>query len=150
MSTTFLFRAKQVVIIDGEAYNTARFNDWKKENPDAYVRIEKMKPGVSDNLRGYYYGAVIPTVKAVIPEWRDMKPDLVHEALKKVFDGVRFWNPVTKRTEIVGKTVMSSESNSKKAMDFIEKIRQWLSENYYVDLPDPHEYNKYLDSAQLK
>lgn len=132
----------------GSDYNQARFVEFCKDNDGKQIRLETVKKTVSDEMRGYYYGAVIPTVKATVPEWSSLKPDDVHEILKKVFNSFRFFNPITKKTEVVGRTAMSQESNTARAMEFIEKITEWMATEYFVEMPTPQEYKKLRDSAQ--
>lgn len=128
-----------------------RQNLSKLEGKKVVVEVEATRGGVSDALRGYYYAAVLPTVKATVPEWHNVKDDDLHEILKKIFNGFNFFNPFTKRTERVGRSAMNwNESNSARAMAYIDKIGQWLLEEYLVELPNPQEYRKWADQARLK
>lgn len=147
---TFTESRNVEVVVYMSAYNAASFNDFKKEFPDSVLELEPKKKPVSQDLRGYYYGVVIPTVQAIIPEWSRLSDDEVHEILKRQFNGFNFFNPITKRTDRVGKSVMGLDSNSPRAMDYIDKIRMWLATEYYTELPNPMDYLKFLDQAKLK
>lgn len=145
-----VFKAKlsEGKIVFGSDYNDVRFRVWAKNHEGKWVRIELVKNPVSEQLRGYYFAAVIPTVKAAVPQWKHLKADDVHEILKKMFNSFDFFNPITKRTERVGRTAMSSDSNTSRGMDFIEKIREWLATEYLVELPNPEEYKILRDGGR--
>ena len=128
----------------------AMFLDFLAQNDGKKLRIELEKNPVSDEMRGYYFACVIPTCKSVIPEWKSMSNDDVHEMLKKAFNSFDCFNPVTKRIERFGRSAMSDNSNTHRAMEFIEKIRLWLAEDYMKELPQPEEYKLLRDSAPLK
>jgi len=150
---SFLFRAKNIRIQDIDArhaYNGHRFHQFTKDNPDKWLRIEPIKLSVSENLKGYYFGAVIPTCKGTVPEWNHLSDEDLHEVLKKEFNGFNYFSPLTKTTERVGRSAMGPESNAIRATEFIEKIRLFLAEQYFVDLPDPQEYKRALNEPILR
>lgn len=122
----------------------------KFEGKSVSLEITPLRGKVSSKLRGYYFGVVIPTVKHTIPEWRDISDDNLHEILKKLFNGFNFFNPITKRTERIGRGTMNNERDTARAMEFIDSIATWLANEYRVNLPDPKEYKDLRDSAQLK
>jgi hypothetical protein len=128
----------------------AMFMDFLSQNNGKKVRIELEKNPVSNELRGYYYACVVPTCKSVIPEWKNMSNDDIHEMLKKAFNSFDCFNPITQRIERFGRSAMSDNSNTQRAMEFIEKIRLWLAEDYMKELPQPDEYKALRDSAPLK
>lgn len=144
MSQTFIVEIRDLKLAF-EPYNLSRFKDFLGKNEGKKVRIELAKNPVSDELRGYYWGAVIPTAKSAVKEWEDITDDELHEVLKKLFNYFDFYNPLTKRKERCGRSAMSGDSNSARAMDFIEGIRKWLGEEYYIELPSPEEYKKKRD-----
>ncbi len=43
-----------------------------------------------------------------------------------------------------------SGSNTRRAMEFIEKLQVWMAEEYHVEIPTPEEYKIARDSAPLK
>jgi len=58
-------------------------------------------------MRGYMFGAVIPFLKRIVPDWQSLTNDQVHEILKKNFNYFEAFNPVTKRVERYGQSIMS-------------------------------------------
>lgn len=145
-----IFTAKGGRINFETDYGQHRFNQFLLDNEGKKFKIEKLRNPVSDELRGYYYAAVLPMVKSTIPEWSGLSDEDVHEILKKQFTSFKYFNVFTKRTELVGRSAISNASNSKRAMDFIEKIREWLATDYYVELPSPEDYKNERDSAPMK
>lgn len=143
----FIAKIIKKTLIFKSDFHRSLFGDFLKENEGKDVRIELTKNSVSDNLRGYYFGAIIPSIQAVIPEWKEMNGDDVHEILKKMFNYFECFNPVTKRVERFGRSAMGIESNTERASDFIEKIRVWFAEDYKMDLPSSDEYKKIRDLA---
>jgi len=134
----------------GSDYNEAHFNDWCKKNEGAIVRLEPSGNPVSDNMRGYYFGAVIPFIKSLVPEWQSVSTDEVHEILKKNFNSFDAWNPVTKRMERYGQSVMNRALRNKKAAQYVDRIGQWVEENYGQSLPSPEDYQNWKDNAHMK
>lgn len=129
-------------------YTRAHFKQWLKDHPGDPLRIDTPKK-VSSNVRGYYYAAVIPTVRSAIPQWEDLDNEEIHNILKKQFCYFDAYNAVTKRTERFSRTVMSDESNTIRAMEFIESIGKWLGEEYHIELPNPEEFKERRDSVQM-
>ena len=78
-----------------------------------------------------------------------MSDDDIHEMLKKLFNFFDAYNPLTKRVERFGRTAMSADSTTERAMEFIDKIGVWLGEEYKTPLPDAEEYKKIRDGAPL-
>lgn len=142
---TFLAKAKDGGIDFGE-YNRYEFKKWLKENEGGLIRITcGGKKKVSETLRGYYYGAVIPTLKKAIPEWANESDETLHSLLKLEFNGVEIYSPFEKKKVRVSGTMMSKQASSYDAMMYIERIRSWLLENYGTDLPDAEEYKALRD-----
>lgn len=130
-------------------YNESRWLDFCQKN-DKELRIEVAKNPVSNALRNYYWGAVLPTVRQTIHEWEYLADEDLNQILKKNFNGFTFYNVFTKRTEKVGRSAMSGESNTARAMQFVERIGEWLASEYGVELPSVDEYKQKLDSAELR
>lgn len=126
----------------------AMFVDWLKSIAEKEVRIEQAKNPVSDEMRGYYFSAVIPAVRKTCKEWEHLSSDELHEVLKKQFAYFEAWNSTTKRVERFGTPVMSDKSSTKKAMEFLEQIASYLAD-CGVEMPDPEEWKKFRDSAPL-
>lgn len=150
MTRVFIAKIKDKKLEWNSDQHRAMFMEFLGSNDGKELRIELSKNPVSDNMRAYYFGALIPTVKSVVPEWRENTNDEVHEALRKMFNYVEMFNPITKRNERFGMSIMGDSSNTRRGMEVIEKIGVWLGEEYSQELPDPEEYKKLLNSAQLK
>lgn len=151
MKTLFDATIKEGGLDFGSEYNRIRFNQYLKDNPGKRVKIEKYENPVSDEMRGYMFGAVIPFLRQISPDtWTGMTDEQIYEILKKNFNYFEAYNPLTKRTERFGQSVMNTSCKNKKAMEFIQRIGDWVEENYNQTLPDPEEYKRFRDSAPTK
>lgn len=150
MSQVFIATIKNKKLELASEHHRAIFRDFLSANEGKKLRIELVKNPTSDEMRGYYFAAVVPTVKKTVAEWSTLPNEDVHEMLKKIFNSFDCFNPLTKRVERYGRSAMGEDSNTKRAIDFIEKIRVWLLEDYKVELPNPEEYKQIRDSAPLK
>ena len=126
------------------------FIDFLKRNDGKKVRITLEKNKVSEELRGWYFASIIPTVRSVVPEWKNLTDDEMHNVLKKNFEYFEIFNVINKRVERFARTVMSNESTTERVMAFIDKIREYFRDNYKMELPSPIEFKKRRDSAPLK
>lgn len=149
MSNVFIQKIENGKPIFESDYGQAFFNTFCKKHEGRKIEIRLAKNPVSDEMRGWYWAAVLPTVKALVPQWAKLTNEEVHDILKKNFNYIEAWNPLTKRNERFGQSVMSGESNTALAMDYINKLRQWTLENYKTDLPDPAKFISWRDSAPL-
>lgn len=131
-------------------YQKADFHDYCKKHPEVIFRLEPSSNPVSDNMRGYYYGAVLPFMRQLIPQWQDLADEELHEILKKAFNFFEAFNPVTKRKERYGMSVMAGDKQNRKAMDYLERIGNWVEENYDQRLPNPEEWKEFRDSVKMK
>jgi len=116
----------------------------------AHIVISEEKPAVSDKMRGYMFGAVIPFLMRLVPDWAKLSNEQVYEILKKNFNYLEAFNPVTKRVERYGQSVMARTSGREAGMEFIQEIEGWVLENYGQHLPDPEKYKAWRDSAPIK
>lgn len=118
------------------------------ENNGKEVRIEPAKKKVSSQLRAYYFGAVIPALKQTNEQWEKLTSEELHEVIKKMFFYFETYNPITKRTERFGRSVMkeSDWNNTAKAMEFLEVLADYLAQ-CGIDMPDPEQYKQWRDSA---
>lgn len=148
---TFLVSAKEKKIEFHSDTHRAMFLDFLSDSQkgNKKIKIEWAKNPVSDKLRSWYWGAIIPTIKSAIPEWQSLQDDDVHEICKKMFEYFDFYNPLTKRTERCGRSVMGRESNTVRSMAYIEKIQEYFAENYNLTLPSPEEWKEARDSAPM-
>ncbi len=133
----------------GSDFNEARFRQFLKEKEGEKFGIIPEDKIVSDEMRGYMFGAVIPFLRQISPQSWPASDDQVYEMLKKEFNYFEAIDPVTKRKERYGQSVMSKSCKSKKATEFIARIGEWVAEQYSQELPDSKEYLAWKDSAPL-
>lgn len=150
MTRVFIAQIKDKRLELGSPTHRALFMDFLSKNDGKSVRIELAKNPISDKLRAYYFAVVVETVKSVVPEWKHKPSDDIHEILKQEFNGFNCFSPMSGKVERYGRSAMSDSSNTHRAMDYIEKIRVYLLENYEVDLPSTDEYKSIINSARLK
>lgn len=148
---TFIVKIINKEIDFGSDINLARFHDWATEHEGVQMRLETEKKKVSDDMRGYYFGAVIPIIRSTCDKWSNLKGEELHEVIKKMLFYFETYNPKTKRIERFGRSVMKNDdwNNTVKAMEFLEIIRQYLAD-CGLEMPDPEEYKRYWNSAPLK
>lgn len=135
---------------ESEGYNRRRFKDFLKKNPGILIDIAPKANPVSDQMRGYIFGALVPFMRQIDPgAWESMDDDQIYEVLKKNFNYFEAFNPLTKRVERYGQSLLSTGKKNKKAMEFIMRVGEWVLENYGMTLPDPEEYKQWRDNAPL-
>lgn len=128
-------------------HNARNIKDWCKKHPGAPVRLETAVNPVSQEMRGYYFGALLPFLRVLVPEWGILSNDELHEVLKKAFNFFDAYNPLSKRNERFGQPIMSNDRQNKKAMEYVMRIAEWVETNYQQTMPDPEQYKKFRDSA---
>ena len=126
-------------------WQKADIADYCKQHPKATFRLEPSKNPVSDEMRGYYYGAVLPFLRTLVPEWEKLSDDNLHEICKKNFNFFEAWNPITKRKERYGQSIMALDRQNQKAMEYLMRIADWVMENYAMSMPDPEDYKRFRD-----
>lgn len=131
-------------------FQRADFHDYCKMHPKAVFRLEPSENPVSDEMRGYYYGAVQPMLKVLVPEWAELTSDELHEVLKKEFNFFEAWNSVTKRVERFGRSVMAEDRLNRKAIEFVSRIADWVETNYDQTLPNPEEWKRFRDMPKMR
>lgn len=146
-----MFRAKiKDSNLDFGPAQRAVFKDFLTVNEGRTLIIELEKPRVSDAMRGYMFGAVIPFLRRLVPAWAAISDEQVYEILKKNFNYFEAYNPLTQRNERYGQSVMARSNNKEPAKEFIQEIEVWVMENYAQHLPDPEKYKKWKDGAPLQ
>lgn len=147
----FIFKATKEGGMDFQSeYNRGRFKDALKENPGSLWELRQKANPVSDEMRGYVFGALIPFLRQVdAGAWQGITDDQVYESLKKNFNYFEAINPVTKRKERFGQSVLNKSLKNFKAMEFVMRIGEWVMTNYGQKLPDPEEYKRWRDDAPL-
>jgi hypothetical protein len=125
------------------------WTNFRQSHEGWHGKIVEDKPPVSDEMRGYMFGAVIPFLKRIVPAWEPLSEEQVYEICKKNFNYFEAWNPVTKRTERYGQSTLSRSTTKEEAQQFIQEIAGWVAENYAMQLPDPEKYLRWKASAPL-
>ncbi len=150
MSGIFIAKAKDGAFDLGSEYNRIRLKEYLKENDGKVFRIQKASNPVSEEMRGYMFGAVIPFLRQIdTGAWRELSDEQVYEVLKKNFNYFEAYNPLTKRTERYGQSVMNKSCSNVKASEFIMRLADWVLENYGQTLPDSEEYKNGRDMAPI-
>lgn len=128
-------------------YTRALFHDYinSHEGEELVITVQKKKRSVTDNLRGYYFGAIVPFIQGLDDQWGKLSTDEIHDLLKAEFNGYKMINPFTKEVVNLSKPAMNDSCNTQDAFIYIEKIRRWVAENYGQELPDPEEYKMLRD-----
>lgn len=129
----------------------AMFKDDLKEHKGSKYRIERVLKTVSDELRGYYFGAIIPVVRSTCDQWEDKSGEEVHEIIKKMLFYFEAYNPMTQRVERFGRSVMKKDdfNNTAKAMEFIDVVSDYIVQ-CGREVPDVAEYKRILNSAETR
>lgn len=148
--TKFIAKITNATLDFGSEYNEFRYRDFLKENEGMLVEIKPRSNPVSDEMRGYMFGAVIPFLRQIDPTaWTELSDDQVYEVLKKNFNYFEAFNPLTKRVERYGQSALNKSCKNKKAMEFTMRIADWVMENYGQNLPDPEDYKRWINSAPI-
>jgi len=147
----YLFKARNGEMEFTSELSKNLFKQNLKENEGQQYVIEKVKNPVSDDLRAYYFGAVLPIVRTTCDKWDNLTTDELHEIIKKMLFYFETYNPLTKRIERFGRSVMRKDdwNNTRKAMEFLEIIREYLSD-CGLEMPDSEEYKHARDLAPTK
>ena len=145
MKALFIFKASQGKQDFGSDYNTARYSQFLKEHDGELFGIVPKTAVVTDTMRGYCFGALIPFLKQVSPKsWASLTDDQVYEMLKKNFNYFEAFDPIKGRIERYGQSVMSKNVANQKAKEFISRIDDWVTEEYQQTIPDAEEYKRFV------
>ncbi len=140
--TRFIAKLKDGSFNFGSEQNIEKFRHFAKFNVGKKVEIKLLTPE-SRNQRGYFEGAVIPLFvyldgadyrdNEVVRYYRDyyIKPEFNGEAMT-----------------INGKAIKVGKSTKNQLQNLIEKVVDWLEEQYGIDRReclDPEEYKKFRD-----
>ena len=75
----FHFKAEDGKIVF-TPYNRARFIEYLKANDGRDFFTEMTKKPMSEDIREWYWAAIVPMVRSLIPQWHGMADEAVHEA----------------------------------------------------------------------
>ena len=132
----------------GSDYHRALFLDFSQKNQGRQVRIKLAKGGVSDNRRGWMFGAIIPFLKTLVSDWKDRPEEEVYSIIKTEFGGF-FAEGIDGKVKKYAGTLSSREADSERFDNAILLLAEWVRNNYGMELPDPEEYKKKLDIPEL-
>jgi hypothetical protein len=131
------------------SYNKALFNEWLKDNEGQKVEIKRVSSKVSDNRRGWYFGAVLPFCKQLVPAWQSLSDEQLHEVLKTEFNGFtikdKYGNDRKYPLPVANRDVDTEQFDN-----YILRISEWVRENYAQELPDPQQFKDLMDKAELR
>lgn len=108
------------------------------EGKEWTLTIEKKKKSRSLNQNAYYWGVVIPMVRAGLHDLgMKLSRQEVHELLKLKFLKKEIINENTGEVfEYIGG---SSELTTTEFMDYIAELQQWSAEYLNIEIPSPNE-----------
>lgn len=142
MKWNAIFKDGRLEIQDRQGF-VSYMTDSKKKK----LAIELADTPPSNNLRGFYFSAVIPQLRQTCDLWQNIEGEVLHEMIKKMFHYEDVFNPITNRVERVGKPTMSCFASSKKAMEFLELVRQYLAD-CGIEMANPESFKQERDSAE--
>lgn len=127
--------------------NKARLNDLVRSLNGKPIRItiDRESGNISSEARGYYWAAIVPTIKNKYPE---MTYEDVHEMLKMEFNG-KWVTDFSGEKVKIGKSTSGPACKSHEFIEYISRITGWMVENG-MEIPDPNDYKNLRDSAQLR
>lgn len=149
MSKVFLATATKEASLKfkGEDHQ-ASFRQFLKDHAGEEVRISLADKAVSEEMRGYYFGAVLPVVRKTCKEWEKLTGDELHAVLKKEHSFFEAWSNKNKRMERFAKEVFSADENET-AKKFMQDISDYLTD-CGIEMPDNESYKRWKNSAPLK
>lgn len=140
----FTCRASAEGRLEIGTFNRARFVEFLRENPNALVKVSTILPE-SSKQRRYLEGSIIPLVTYY-------QEGLDHRSSEDCAK-VREWLKLEFNSEAVvvgGKRVVMAKSTkgSKELNAFMERVVDWLTENYDPPLEamDPDAYKLWRDT----
>ena len=101
------------------------------EDKTVEVTIKEYKPKRSNQLNQYYWGVVVK----IISDYTGYTKEETHELLKQTF----LKKKVLVNDEWYDTTESTTKLNNTQMLEFIEKVKQWAAETFYLYIPDPHE-----------
>lgn len=151
MKALFIYKAVNGKPDYGSEFNEARHRQYLKDHEGELFGEVPKTAVVTDTMRGYCFGALIPFLKQTSPKsWAHLTDDQVYEMLKKNFNYFEAFDPIKGRIERYGQSVMSKNVANQKAKEFISRIDNWVTEEYQQTIPDAEEYKRFVrDNPQL-
>ena len=91
---------------------------------------------VNDPQRGWYRASTLPYLKKLVPQWQPLTLDELHSVLKQEFNGFEAMGLDGKVT-VYGQSVSKNTTNNKVFEQYTLRIKEWVRENYGLELPEP-------------
>jgi len=149
MSQVFIAIARDKKIYFSSPYGEINFRHFLEKYDGRKIEIKLAKNPVSDEMRGFWWGAILPFMRTLDEQWAKLDNDAINEIIKKE-TGISIFNPITKRDEKIAKSITSDASYTLRAMEAIDWVRVYAMENYARDIPDSEEFLRYRNSAPMK
>jgi len=135
-ATTFIMKLKHIAKV---AKGKLHFADKERLNQDVKryeertveVTISEYRPKRSNQLNQYYWGVVVK----IISDYTGYTKEETHELLKQTF----LKKKVLINDEWYDTTESTTKLDNKQMLEFIEQVKQWAAETFYLYIPDPHE-----------
>lgn len=132
-----------------EGHSRAHLHDFLNVRAGKKVRvvIEDYTGNISDEKRGYYFGALVPTfAQACGMDYRNTTElEMAHEMLKREFNGM-YVPQLRGGMAKVGRTI--TEMSNVQFGEYIERICDWMGQNG-ITPPDPEAYKKWRDTGLM-
>tara|TARA_Y100000401_G_scaffold1971_1_gene1430 strand:+ start:119 stop:517 length:399 start_codon:yes stop_codon:yes gene_type:complete len=119
--------------------NKLHFADKERLNQDVLrhegktveVTISEYRPKRSGQLNQYYWGVVVK----LISDYTGYTKEETHELLKQTF----LKKKILVNDEWYDTTESTTKLSNKQMLVFIEQVKQWAAQTFYIYIPDPHE-----------
>jgi hypothetical protein len=108
------------------------------EGKDVEIIIQKKRKQRSEQQSRYYWGAVIPIIKAGLFEAGIvMNSEQVHELLKSECNKKEWAN--IKTGQLITAPGSTAKLTTSEFMDFIVRVKNWANEFLNITIPEPGE-----------
>jgi len=104
----------------------ARYNEKTVE-----LTIQEYRPKRSNQMNQYYWGVVVK----IISDYTGYTKEETHELLKQTF----LKKKILVNDEWYDTTESTTKMNNQEMLEFIENVKQWAAQTFYLYIPDPHE-----------
>lgn len=91
---------------------------------------------VSNDQRGWYWAGIIPFLQTLVPQWKGLTTNQVHEVLKTEFNGFTIEDKFGNKRKY-GQSISSNQVGNKKFDQYLLRIAEWVRNNYALEIPEP-------------
>jgi len=103
----------------------------RHNNKTVELILSEYRPKRSNQLNQYYWGVVVK----IISDYTGYTKEETHELLKQTF----LKKKVLINDEWYDTTESTTKLSNQEMLNFIEQVKQWAAETFYLYIPDPHE-----------